>query len=116
MIYLFPLKLGNGDLRLSLGYEGILEIYYNGTWGYICNDGWDDKDSSVACRNLGFGKVKNFQISYYHPNQTNEEFKINDVNCTGNENNLLSCDYSFRVTYCYYYNHIYLDCSTGKLH
>ena len=34
---------------------GRLEIYYNGVWGTVCNDTFDNKDALVACKTLGFG-------------------------------------------------------------
>ena len=47
----------NGDVRLRGGLsnsEGRVEIFHNGEWGTICGIGWDETNTDVTCRHLGF--------------------------------------------------------------
>jgi len=48
------LRLARGSLTSSSYTSGRLEIYINGQWGTVCDDGWDSTNSRVACRQLGF--------------------------------------------------------------
>ena len=48
------LRLTRGSLSSSSYTSGRLEIYINGRWGTVCDDGWTTANTAVACRQLGF--------------------------------------------------------------
>ena len=49
----------DGDVRLRGGShyrEGRVEVCRNQQWGRVCDDQWDERDSTVVCRQLGFSE------------------------------------------------------------
>lgn len=70
--------------------EGRVEIYLNGQWGTICDDGWTDKDASVVCRQLGYkGPAKARNMAYF--GEGKGPIHVDNVKCTGNERSLADC-------------------------
>ena len=63
---------------------------YNGEWGTVCDDGWDDTDAGVVCRQLGFGSSGR-GIGSAGFGQGSGPMFLDSVSCTGNESTLASC-------------------------
>ena len=70
--------------------EGRVEIYYNYRWGTVCDDGWDDTDAGVVCRQLGFGSSGR-AIGSAGFGQGSGSIWLSVVTCTGTESTLASC-------------------------
>ena len=89
-----------------------MEVYYNGQWGTVCDDGWDDTDAGVVCRQLGFGS-SGTAIGSAGFGEGTGLIWLNSVTCTGNESMLLSCGHlGVGITdSCYHYEDAGVRCS-----
>ena len=70
--------------------EGRVEVYYNSEWGTVCDDGWDDIDAGVVCRQLGFGS-SGTAIKSAGFGQGSGAVLLDSVSCIGNEPTLFRC-------------------------
>ena len=69
-----------------------MEVFYNGQWGTICDDSWGFNDARVVCRQLGYqDAVRALQGSQVEDGSG--QIWLDDVACTGNEQNLASCSH-----------------------
>ncbi len=76
---------------------GRVEVYHYGQWGSVCDDGWNDKASSVVCRHLGHSS--GVAVSYGGYGQSQGPIWLDDVVCAGNETQLTDCLHSGWATH-----------------
>nr|XP_014351905.1 PREDICTED: neurotrypsin [Latimeria chalumnae] len=84
--FCLPIRLMDGENKK----EGRVEIFINGQWGTICDDGWTDKDAAVVCRQLGYkGPAKARTMAYF--GEGKGPIHVDNIKCTGNERSLADC-------------------------
>ena len=62
---------------------------YQGIWGTICDDGWDDIDTNIVCRELGF--LNGTTASQNQFGSSSGPVWLRQVSCLGNESKLSHC-------------------------
>ncbi|XP_030208381.1 deleted in malignant brain tumors 1 protein-like isoform X1 [Gadus morhua] len=90
-------SVADGEVRLVNGgnssCSGRVEIFIQGQWGTVCDDGWGLPDAQVVCRQLGCGRGLSAEArARFGPGQG--PIFLDDINCSGNESNLTQCGHS----------------------
>ena len=67
-----------------------MEIYYRGSWGTVCDDGWDIDNARVVCRQLGYASALSAPHSARF-GQGSGKIWLDDVQCQGNESSIGIC-------------------------
>ena len=70
-----------------------MEIFYNGSWGTVCDDYWDMNDARVVCRQLGFPDAVSAPRSAHFGNGSGQVW-LDDVGCSGSESTIENCPHA----------------------
>ncbi|XP_063002633.1 scavenger receptor cysteine-rich domain-containing group B protein [Elgaria multicarinata webbii] len=121
LLYLFPTASGSKvlqmpipDLRLVNGRsrcQGRVEIFYNRTWGTVCDDDWDIVDANVVCRQLGCGHAIAMPATLSFGQGRGPIF-LDNVDCKGREAALSECSsHGWGIHNCYHYEDVAVTCN-----
>ena len=95
----------------STEYEGRVEVYYNGTWGRVCDDGWDLNDAEVVCRQLGYGPA--IEVTCY--GSGSGPIWLNYVDCDGTESTIEDCSHGgWGYNHCGYNGDVGVRCANSN--
>ncbi|XP_030015227.1 deleted in malignant brain tumors 1 protein-like [Sphaeramia orbicularis] len=92
--------VGPGSTQCS----GRVEVYYNGTWGRVCNLYWGFSDAQVVCRQMGCETAQAVSAAGQFGEGTGPVW-LDDVRCSGKESSLTECPHHKSETH---------DCEYGK--
>jgi hypothetical protein len=91
--------------------EGRIEVFYNGTWGTVCDDMFGINEADVACKELGYVRASKFYGSSVYGQGTGKIW-LDDVQCTGEESSLFNCDHPpFGGHNCHHWEDVSVVCT-----
>ncbi|XP_025103049.1 A disintegrin and metalloproteinase with thrombospondin motifs adt-1-like isoform X4 [Pomacea canaliculata] len=73
---------------------GRLEIFHNGNWNRVCDDGFGQEEALVACRMLGFNSTTAVAVGSAKYGEGSGPSLFYDLRCVGHETSLAQCQHS----------------------
>ena len=77
----------------STSSEGRVELFYQGAWGTVCDDGWDLNDATVVCKQLGFSSASAAPHEAQYGQGTGDII-LDNVSCSGTEERIFDCSHN----------------------
>ena len=90
-----------------------MEVYHNGEWGTVCDNGWDLNDAQVVCNELDVGYAIPRYNAFY--GQGSGQIWLDNLNCVGTEVTIGSCSHrGWGVEDCDHSKDAGVKCSKGN--
>ena len=106
--------IGEGAAALQAGR---VEVCLEGNWTTVCDQSWDYRDASVACRQLGLpwggAVVRGIESGYF--GQGTSPILLQGLECEGSEPSLLLCPRGGTGASCDHSQDAGIQCSEGIL-
>ena len=91
-----------------------MEVYYNGEWGTVCDDGWDLNDAQVVCRQLGFGGAIATRDGTDY-GEGSGQIWLENLNCTSRELSIEYCSHSgWGIVNCSHAEDVGIQCAASN--
>lgn len=79
---------------------GRVEVYVNGRWGTVCDDGWDQREATVVCRMFNYSNGMTRSHAAFGMGEMIPIW-LDGVSCSGTEESLFDCKHqAFGTTDC----------------
>ena len=86
--------------------HGRVEMYYEGEWGTVCDENWNIRHTTVACRQLGYSTSF---LSYQHRHYGVGSGPIFSIDCDGSEGSLFNCTIT-KASICNHHQDVAIIC------
>ncbi|XP_060587613.1 deleted in malignant brain tumors 1 protein-like, partial [Ruditapes philippinarum] len=107
-----PVRLVNGSNQ----YEGRLEVWHDGSWGTVCDDGFDTLSANVVCKMLHYPRSNIFVFGAAYFGAGSLQIYIDDINCKGTETSLSECPHlGWRKHSCDHNDDVSMSCAPVRL-
>ena len=73
--------------------QGLVQVYHNNTWGWVCADQWHKHDADVACRMTDFDGALSAFLYREKRRTRKSRVWLKNLRCTGNESSLFECSH-----------------------
>ena len=91
-------------------YTGRIEVFINGQWGTVCDDGWDFNDAHVICRQLGYLGARRTHCCAQYGQGVGPMLQLS---CHGYEESFYECPQVVSPSGCNHYEDAGVECYIG---